>query len=144
MFQYAVAGSGWRGMCVARESFQAGDRAVMSVRPEDIQIVGSGNEAGDNETVWKGRVIDSVFRGAKRNLIVDVDGAAMNVEAPARNSPAVGDAVTLTTVTRNIWGLRPQRDGPPVSLTSRQGSSAAGAADQAQAAAGASLSAKAG
>jgi iron(III) transport system ATP-binding protein len=144
MFQYAVAGSGWRGMCVARESFQAGDRAVMSVRPEDIQIVGPGSEAGDNETVWKGRVIDSVFRGAKRNLIVDVDGTSMNVEAPARNAPAVGDAVTLTTVTRNIWGLRPQKDGQPVSLTARQGSPAAGAADKAQAAEGTSLSAKAG
>ena len=44
----------------------------------------------DQQIVWRGKVIDTIFRGPRRSIAVDVDGRRFNVEAPSLQTVDTG------------------------------------------------------
>jgi iron(III) transport system ATP-binding protein len=104
-YRLDVKGEGWRGECLAAESFTAGDGALMVVRPENIALGEAAKANG--QAWWPGRIVDSIFRGARRSLIVEAEGRRFNVEAPALQPVNVGESVTLIARADSAWALRP-------------------------------------
>jgi iron(III) transport system ATP-binding protein len=93
------------GECRAAASFQAGDKVLVMVRPEDIALVQAGTPARDGQFAWPGRVVDGVFRGPRRTLTVQTASKRFQVECPATRAMDVGDAVTLMVDADNAWAL---------------------------------------
>ena len=105
-YRLEVTGQGWHGECLAAEYFNTGDAALMVVRPENIAL---GTLATANgQASWPGRIVDSIFRGARRSLVVEAEGQRFNVEAPALQPVSVGESVTLVARPDSAWALRPQ------------------------------------
>jgi iron(III) transport system ATP-binding protein len=100
-----VAGQGWHGECFAADSFEVGDAALMVVRPENIAL--GGPAAANGQASWPGRIVDSIFRGARRSILVEAEGQRFNVEAPALQPITVGETVTLVARADSAWALRP-------------------------------------
>ncbi len=101
-FVLAVEGAGWRGECRAGRSFNAGDAALIVLRPEDITL---GESAGNGLLAWRGKVIDGVFRGPRRSLTVETAGFTFHVECPAMRSARIGEAVTLLADASDAWAI---------------------------------------
>jgi iron(III) transport system ATP-binding protein len=99
--------SGWSGTCMAASGIEPGDDVVVMARPENVVLVepGAAVQAGDSS--WSGRVVDSIFRGPRRSLVVDCGGSRMHVEAPAMRAANPGDNVQLAVSPRSAWAMRP-------------------------------------
>jgi iron(III) transport system ATP-binding protein len=107
LFELAAAGPGWKGACFAGSDFQEGERVLMMVRPENLTLVAPGKAAWAGQIAWSGTITESVFRGARRSVIVTAGSQRLQVEAPALQPGAVGDAVTVIADADGAWALRP-------------------------------------
>jgi len=105
-FEFMVKGEGWQGRCLAGEAFAAGDKVLVMVRPENLRIVPTGEPSGD-EISWRGRIADSIFRGAQRSVRVDIGRQHLQVETRALQSAPPGQDVTITVEPGGAWALRP-------------------------------------
>jgi iron(III) transport system ATP-binding protein len=106
-YSATVQGDGnWRGTCMAGEAFAPGDDALVMARPENLELTEAG--AGeDGHATWMGKVVDSIFRGSHRSMVVDCAGLRMNVEAPAMRTAVIGDNVGLRINPASAWAMRP-------------------------------------
>jgi iron(III) transport system ATP-binding protein len=103
----SVSGAGgWRGTCLASEGFTAGDAVLFMARPENLMLADAGAPAAAGQTAWSGRVVDSIFRGPRRSMVIDCGGQHLNVEAPAMRTANVGDNVTVTVNAGSAWAMR--------------------------------------
>ena len=93
--------------CETVVTFRLPTQTVM-VRPENVSIVGPGGPTADRIS-WLGRVVDSIYRGARRSVVVDVAGKRFQVEAPALQHVTTGDDVTLLVEPGGAWAFRPDR-----------------------------------
>jgi iron(III) transport system ATP-binding protein len=107
LYQLAAAGPGWKGACFAGTDFQEGERVLMMVRPENLTLVAPGKEAWDGQIAWSGTITESIFRGARRSVTVTAGSQQLQVEAPALQPGAIGDAVTVIADADGAWALRP-------------------------------------
>lgn len=103
-FEVSVRGEDWWGRCLAGEPFESGSQIVVMVRPENLVLIDPG--AASEGMTWRGRVIESVFRGSRRSLTVDVAGRNLHVEAPAMRSANVGDNVVVKVAAEHAWAMR--------------------------------------
>ncbi len=106
-FRLDVEGPGWKGQCLAGESFAPGETALMMVRPEDFTLAAASAVAAQGWVAWPGRIADRVFHGARRTYRVESGALAFTAEAPASTTLAVGDQVTLMAATAGTWAVRP-------------------------------------
>jgi iron(III) transport system ATP-binding protein len=106
-FVLTVEGANWNGQCRASRQFGHGEAALVMVRPEDVTLTGPGQAAPAGALAWPGRVVDGVFRGPRRSLVVETAGMRFNVECPATRSMAVGETITLLVDADNAWALQP-------------------------------------
>ena len=79
------------------------------IRPEDVTLAGPDASASSAQLAWPGRIVDGVFRGPRRSLVVETAGMGFNVECPATRSMAVGETTTLLVDTDKAWALPLQR-----------------------------------
>jgi len=100
-----VEGTNWNGVCRAGRQFHSGDAVLAMVRPEDVALAGPDTPASSRQLAWPGRVVDGVFRGPRRSLVVETAGMRFNVECPATRSMAIGETITLLVDTDNAWAL---------------------------------------
>jgi iron(III) transport system ATP-binding protein len=98
-----VEGHGWRGACRAGEAFANGDAVLVMVRPENFALQGIEG-AGIRVS---GKVVQSVFHGARRSLDVEANGAVVHAEASALGAPAIGENVALAAHAEHCWAVRP-------------------------------------
>jgi iron(III) transport system ATP-binding protein len=96
-----IEGAGTRGDCRAGEAHRPGDAVLVMVRPEDVTLGAAGPLS------WQGTVVDGIFRGPRRTLIVEAQGRRFTVECSATRAASVGDAVTLSVESQNTWALKP-------------------------------------
>jgi len=94
------------GECRASQPFSAGEAIVVMVRPEDVTLAANGAATLPGQLAWTGKVVDGVFRGPRRSLIVETARLRFNVECPATRAAAVGEAVTLLVDSSNAWALK--------------------------------------
>ncbi len=101
-----VEGAGWRGTCCAARAFASGDKVLLVVRPEDV-VLGEADTTAPGKLAWPGKVVDGIFRGPRRTLIVEAAGLRFNAECPATRAVAVGDAVTVLFDAESTWAVEP-------------------------------------
>jgi iron(III) transport system ATP-binding protein len=99
-----VRGEGWEGTCRAAEAFAAGTAVLVMIRPEDVRI-GAAPAAG-RQLAWRGKVIDTIFRGPRRSIAVDVGGRRFHVEAPSLQTFTPGQDVEVTAPDGQAWAFR--------------------------------------
>jgi iron(III) transport system ATP-binding protein len=105
-YDVAVRGEGWQGTCRGAGPFAAGSSVLVMIRPEDVRIVAPGSAAADQQIVWNGKVVDTIFRGPRRSIAIDVDGRRFNVESPSLKSVTPGEHVTLAALAGQAWVIR--------------------------------------
>ncbi len=99
-----VGDGGWIGQCRSAEEFKANDEAMIVVRPESLRV--DSSLASSGATIWRGRVADSIFRGAHRSVVVDCAGQRMTVEAAGTCAISTGNEITMSADPSHIWALR--------------------------------------
>ncbi len=109
-FQLAVEAENCKGDCLAGEPFNKSEPVTIMVRPESIRIHGPEENLQEGQLTWSGRVVDSVFRGSYRALVVAVGDERINVRAGIASAAAVGDTVKLSAPVELTWAMRAQRD----------------------------------
>jgi iron(III) transport system ATP-binding protein len=105
IFLLSVDGSGWRGECCTGQPFERGKTVLIVVRPEDLVLAADEGPAADGRLAWRGMVVDGVFRGPRRSLIVETAGLRLHVECPATRSVTVGQPVTLLAAAAAAWAV---------------------------------------
>ena len=76
------------------------------IRPEDVALAPPNAPVSAGQLAWPGKVVDGVFRGPRRSLVVETAGLRFNVECPATRAAAVGETVTLLVDADNAWALK--------------------------------------
>jgi iron(III) transport system ATP-binding protein len=107
-YRIAVRGEGWEGTCRAAEAFASGVTVLVMIRPEDVRIIAPNAAAVDQQVVWRGKVIDTIFRGPRRSIAIDVDGQRFNVESPSLQTVKPGEHVTVAALAGQAWAFRGQ------------------------------------
>jgi hypothetical protein len=51
-------------------------------------------------------VIDTIFRGARRSIVIDVGGKRLNVESPSLQAVSLGQEVTAVALAGQAWAFR--------------------------------------
>ena len=106
-FRLTVGHDGWVAQCFAGEPFAPGEKILMMVRPENLTLGPAGRAPVNGEAVWSGKIVQSIFRGARCSIAVDVAGQRFNVEAPSLDAAPDGASVTLIARPDSAWALRP-------------------------------------
>jgi iron(III) transport system ATP-binding protein len=101
-----IEGANGRGDCRASQAFQPGETVLVMVRPEDVALAPPSAPVSAGQLAWPGKVVDGVFRGPRRSLVVETAGLRFNVECPATRAAAVGETVTLLVDADNAWALK--------------------------------------
>ncbi len=82
-----------------------GTDVVVMVRPENVRLAPAGARESRDAGGLSGRVVQSSFHGARRSVVVEVNGNLMKADVPAMES--LGDRVTLAIDDRAAWALAP-------------------------------------
>jgi len=106
LYRLEIQGDGWKGPCQAGAEFAAGDRVLVMVRPENVRIADPGTGA-EGQIVWKGRIVESIYRGAQRTVLVDAGDWHLRLEAPALQRAEPGEDVSLIVEPRAAWAISP-------------------------------------
>jgi iron(III) transport system ATP-binding protein len=102
-FELSVRGGGWEGVCRAGEGAMTGADVLVMVRPENIHVNCEAPVANGGSMGLSGRVIQASFHGARRSVVIDVNGSLMKAEVPAM--APLSEQVTLTIDERAAWAL---------------------------------------
>ena len=97
-----VRGESWQGVAYGNQGFAPGDKVRILVRPEDIGTDVTGTEV---DAAWRGEVLDSVFRGARRTLRVRTAAGELSLEVPALKHPKVGETIDLGAARSALWAF---------------------------------------
>jgi iron(III) transport system ATP-binding protein len=108
-FKVAVSGRGWQGHARSAEKFDAGQKVVVLVRPENVHLANGAAHSAD--MTWTGKVVQAIFRGPRTSMLVDTGGPRLNVEAPALLGMRIGDEVKLSVPQAGAWAIRPEATG---------------------------------
>jgi iron(III) transport system ATP-binding protein len=100
-----VAGDGWEGWNSAPADAKPGDRVTVLIRPEAIEMLRAQPVDGRG-IVWRGCVVQSLYRGSRRVAEVSVGSIKLNVDAPADTPYGPGDEVCLHAAASRTWALR--------------------------------------
>jgi iron(III) transport system ATP-binding protein len=103
--QLDVVGTGWSGACEGAEEMRPGQSVTVMVRPEQVSLMAPGVGAGDHELRWSGRVLQIIFRGPIRSILVKTNNGTLNVDAPAFSRVAVGDNVSVSVPEHAAWAV---------------------------------------
>jgi iron(III) transport system ATP-binding protein len=103
-FELGVVGANWTGHCLAGEPFRNDEPVLVLVRPENVRI---GTNGSSSPMAWSGRIKSSIFRGPRQSIVVETDGLALNIEAPALMRARVDDEVQLSVPPAGAWAIRP-------------------------------------
>jgi iron(III) transport system ATP-binding protein len=104
-YRVRVRGEGWEGICRTAEAFTADTAVLVMIRPEDARI-GPLDSAAGKQIVWRGKVIDTIFRGPRRSIGIDVGGRRFNVEAPSLQTASPGQLVDVAALDGQAWAFR--------------------------------------
>ena len=97
-----VQGESWQGTAYGNQRFAPGDKVRILVRPEDIWPEVMQNEV---DAAWRGEVLESVFRGARRTLRVRTEAGELRIEVPALAHPEVGETIEIGAAKFALWAF---------------------------------------
>jgi iron(III) transport system ATP-binding protein len=103
-YRTTVRGERWGGICRAAEPFPAGTSVLVMIRPEDIRLSEPG--AAEPHGAWHGTVLDTIFRGPRRSITIDVEGKPFHVESPSLQTVTRGQRMSVAPVDGQAWAFR--------------------------------------
>ena len=103
-FVLDIEGQGFAGICHAATAMPAGATVTVVVRPESLSV--GPASAGNGAMSWSGRVVESIFRGSHRSIVVETAGRRLNVEASPLADVGIGANVTVTAPSEAAWAVR--------------------------------------
>ena len=104
-----VKGDSWQGVAYGNQRFSPGDKVRILVRPEDIWPEVMQSEV---DAAWRGEVLESVFRGARRTLRVRTEAGELRIEVPALAHPEVGETIEIGAAKFALWAFAgPLKEG---------------------------------
>jgi iron(III) transport system ATP-binding protein len=101
-FKLGVQGESWQGTAYGDQRFAPGDPVRILVRPEDIV---AGAASSEVDAAWRGEVLNSVFRGARRTLLVRTQAGELRIEVPALTCPKVGESIDIGAAKSALWAF---------------------------------------
>jgi iron(III) transport system ATP-binding protein len=104
-FKLSVRANGWEGVCRAGEVASTGADVLVMVRPENVRLAAERASRNGDAGELSGRVVHSSFHGARRSVVVEVNGSLMKADVSAMEP--LSDRVTLTIDDRAAWALAP-------------------------------------
>ena len=104
-YRVRVRGEGWEGICRTAEAFTADTAVLVMIRPEDARI-GPLDSAAGKQIVWRGKVIDTIFRGPRRSIGIDVGGRRFQCRGAFAADRQSGTACGRCGARRSGLGLR--------------------------------------
>jgi iron(III) transport system ATP-binding protein len=104
-FKLSVRANGWEGICRAGEVASTGADVMVMVRPENVHLASTKAPGKGDAGGLAGRVVQSSFHGARRSVVVDVNGSLLKADVPAMEP--LSDVVMLTIDDRAAWALAP-------------------------------------
>jgi iron(III) transport system ATP-binding protein len=102
-FKLSVRGRDWEGICRAGEVASTGSDVVVMIRPENVSLAPTKASKVPEAGRLAGRVVQSNFHGARRSIVVEVNGSLMKADVSALEP--LDDVVTLTIDDRAAWAL---------------------------------------
>ena len=106
-FMLDVAGQGWSGHCRAATPLSGGEPVVVMMRPENLRVAQNGAKPANGEIALSGRVVDTIFRGAYRSVVLDSDAGRLNVDVSALLDAPIGANLTFMAEQGAAWAIRP-------------------------------------
>jgi iron(III) transport system ATP-binding protein len=100
--RFTVQGDGWQGVACGNQPFACGQSVRVLARPEDLRI---GPIASDADATWRGEVIASVFRGARRSLRLRTSAGELHFEVPALTEARVGEMMQIEAARSSLWAV---------------------------------------
>jgi iron(III) transport system ATP-binding protein len=100
----SLSGAGWQGIGYGHGEFKTGHSVRVLIRPENLQV----RPRDDADAVWRGEIMASTFRGARRALRVRTEAGELNMEVPALASPQVGQTVDVYATPSALWAFADQ------------------------------------
>ena len=100
----SLSGAGWQGTGYGDGKFTAGGRVRVLIRPENLHIDRPDHADG----VWRGEIVASTYRGARRALRVRTGAGELNMEVPALASARIGETVDVYATPSGLWALTEQ------------------------------------
>jgi ABC-type Fe3+/spermidine/putrescine transport system ATPase subunit len=101
-YKFGVRGESWQGTAYGDRRFVPGDQVRILVRPEDIK---AGVVSDEVDAEWRGEVLNSVFRGARRTLLVRTQAGELRIEVPALTCPKVGETIAIGAAKSALWAF---------------------------------------
>ena len=98
-----IAGDGFSGACRAPAPLPEGSGVTLLLRPEAFRFTSA--EADSDGLRWTGEVVQSIYRGQTRSLVVRTQSGDLQVEASALEAPPVGTRMALQADRRGAWAL---------------------------------------
>src|SRR4029077_20718987 len=92
----------WQGVAYGNQRFAPGDKVRILVRLENIWPEEMQNEV---DAAWRGEVLESVFRGARRTLRVRTGAGELRIEVPALAHPEVGATIGIGAARFALWAF---------------------------------------
>ena len=105
-YEISAEGEDWHGSCPAPEPFAAGDKVLVMVRPENLELA-PVDAPSDGRVTWRGKIVESIFRGGRRSVVVDGGHAPLRVEAAALQAAEPGQEIALRVARGGAWALKP-------------------------------------
>jgi iron(III) transport system ATP-binding protein len=105
-YRLSIEVANGRGECRAGQPFLQGETVLLVVRPEDITLAPPKTSVSTGQLAWPGKIVDGVFRGPRRSLVVEAADLRFNVECPATRAASIGEPVTLFVDADNAWALK--------------------------------------
>jgi iron(III) transport system ATP-binding protein len=99
-----VAGQGWSGHCRAAAPARDGESVVVMMRPENLRVARDGAPA-NGEIALQGRVVDAIFRGAYRSVVLDSEAGRVNADVSALTDAPVGATMAFTAEPGAAWAI---------------------------------------
>ena len=104
-YRTQIQGQGWEGTCRTAERLEGGVPVLVMVRPEDVMILEHAAAAA-SQISWRGKVVQSVFRGPRRSVVIEANGRRINVETPSMQNLSPGMDVSAAAVDGQAWAFR--------------------------------------
>lgn len=105
-YRLTIEASQFQGDCLASEHFDVSEVVAVMVRPENLSFVSPETPRSEGELRWSGRVVEGLFRGPYRLIVVATENERICIRSALTNSVAVGTQVVLSAPFDSAWAMR--------------------------------------
>jgi iron(III) transport system ATP-binding protein len=100
-----VDGTGWTGRCRSSDLIQAGAAVQVVIRPEHLVFSYEAPAVKAGQPVFRGTVVNTVYKGARRTLSVQTGSETLTVDSEATVAPKLGEQIYLRAAPHLIWAV---------------------------------------